>query len=159
MFFHLIPTIPMYQFLWIWGSLPWPKVMLSCCVCANLSLETLKQCTHCVWCLFFVRTRQNCASGIQMEPGSHVNASVRTWIFWTVSNLTTPPVILQPCGLNISPCNYTVTSDPNESLLNKHPYILPTLIIFLFFFWPYLQACRTSWPGIEPMPLAVEAQS
>ena len=125
-----------------------------------------------VWCLFFVLTRQNCASGIQMEPGGHcgcgyIPASLRTWIFWTVSNLTTPLAILktisasscqlQPYGLKISHCNYTTTSDPNQSLLDRHPYFLPVPVIipFLFFGCTSWHAVLP-WPGIKPVPLAVE---
>ena len=40
---------------------------------------------------------------------------------------------LQPYGLQGSPCNYETISDPNQSLLNKHPYFLPAPVMILFF--------------------------
>ena len=57
----------------------------------------------------------------------HVPASLRTWLFWTVSDSRTPPTVLEaipagsyqlpPYGHKFSPCNYASISDPNQFLL------------------------------------------
>ena len=72
---------------------------------------------------------------------TYIPASLTTWIFWTVSNSKTPPDVfktisasscqLQPYGLKVSPYNYVMILDPNQSLLNKHPYFLPAPILIL----------------------------
>ena len=36
---------------------------------------------------------------------------------------------LQTYGLEVFPCNYATILDPNQLLLNKHPYFLPSPII------------------------------
>ena len=68
-------------------------------------------------------------------------ASLRTWVFWTVSNSRTPPAILKTmstssCQLQLlvsksPPCNCVTILTPNQSLLNKHPYFLPATILIL----------------------------
>lgn len=69
----------------------------------------------------------------------HVPVLPRTWMFWAVSDSRRPSVVLkttfvrnsqgQPHGRKFSPCNYASISDPNQSLLNKHPYFLPAPIL------------------------------
>ena len=83
------------------------------------------------------------AQASKMEPSGHngcgfrhVSASLRTWIFWTVSNSRIPPAILKRVicyqllaatlwswGLPLSLCD--------QSLFNKHPYFLPAPILVL----------------------------
>ena len=79
----------------------------------------------------------------KMQPGGcgfkHFPASLRTWIFWTVSNTRASPAILkiisvsscklQPCGFKDSPCNSAKISNPNQSLLNSHLSFLPAPIL------------------------------
>ena len=71
----------------------------------------------------------------------HIPASLRTWIFWIVSDSRIAPVVLktiptscfqlQPYGLKVSPCNYINILDLNQFLFNKHPYFLPAPILIL----------------------------
>ena len=81
--------------------------------------------------MLFVLTRYETVVQAQLELGGgggthceygfrHIPASLRTWIFWTVSNSRILPAILktisanscqlQPYGVKVSPCNYATTS-------------------------------------------------
>ena len=46
-----------------------------------------------------------------------------------------------------------------DNVMNSIYYLL--FCLFCFAFWPYLEACKILLPrpGIEPLPLAVEAQN
>ena len=66
---------------------------------------------------------------------------------------------VQSYGLKLSPCNCATVSDPKESMLNKHPYILSAML--LIFSPLHCMAYRVLIPqlGFEPVPLVVGAQS
>ena len=74
-----------------------------------------------VWA-FKAKLGGHCGCGFR-----HILASLRTWLFWTVSDSRTPPTVLNtipagryqlpPYGHKLSPCNYATISDPNQFLL------------------------------------------
>ena len=75
----------------------------------------------------------------------HILVSLRTWIFWTVSQSRTLLAVLktilaskcqlQPYGLKVYPCNCATISDPNKSLLNMHLYCLNMCSIVFNSLW------------------------
>ena len=74
----------------------------------------------------------------------------------------------QPGG-TLGSLGWAIISCPKQQLpLSSSKFsikiLFPTAseeIFFFFFFWPYSAACRilVPWPGIEPVPPAMEAQS
>lgn len=78
----------------------------------------------------------------------HIPASLRTWLFWTVSDSRIPPALLKtipagsyqlPCyGHKFSPCNYATISDPNQFLLFTAPLLLIPLLLAVVYSWKEL---------------------
>ena len=57
--------------------------------------------------------------------------------------------------------NYKMPPWNLDALLSPEHVFGQYIIIIIYFIWPYFEACRifVPWPGTEPGPSAVEAQS